>query len=314
MLGGGSSSSGTQIRTEQQLQERRRRLPSRYAFLDCVECHTPRLIFEHAIYQLRNPPPSQDNGSNVFPSTHTPTSGISENKAAATVSRKRKRMTTSPLDWNKCENVNEFVEWCRKICDTRDELDEFYETHGNHRAVPGSVSKHQNETRYLVLDRAERLRDTAPTLIPVLMRLQELVRLVCVNVLLILFSRIKYVPSVCEFVSWCTSGCNDSKRTVNDILFSAPLPFIPPLSLLLSYLIQHVSLCCVSTIATIMHTYIFLSPPSFFDIFIYSPIFLHVGSPSHLTLSFSPTSACICTSRINTSPLLLTFSTTIDGP
>lgn len=87
-------------------------------------------------------------------------------------------MATSPLDWNKCENVNEFVEWCRKICDTKDELDEVHGTHGNHRPVSGSISKHQNETRYLVLDRAERLRDTAPTLIPVLMRLQELVCLI----------------------------------------------------------------------------------------------------------------------------------------
>ncbi|KAF9141862.1 Origin recognition complex subunit 5 [Mortierella sp. GBA39] len=183
MLGGGSDSgsSSTQIQSEQQLQELRRRLPSRYAFLDCVECHTPRLIFEHAIYQLRNPPPSQDKGSIVLPSTHTPTAGMNEKKEAATVSRKRKRVTTSSLDWNKCENVNEFVEWCRKICDTKDELDEFHETHGNHRAVSRSISKHQNETRYLVLDRAERLRDTAPTLISVLMRLQELTgRNICV--------------------------------------------------------------------------------------------------------------------------------------
>ncbi|KAG9072262.1 Origin recognition complex subunit 5 [Linnemannia hyalina] len=183
MLGGGSDSgsSSTHIQSEQQLQELRRRLPSRYAFLDCVECHTPRLIFEHAIYQLRNPPPSQDKGSIIFPSTHTPTAGMSEKKEATTVSRKRKRMTTSPLDWNRCENVNDFVEWCRKICDTKDELDEFHETHGNHRVVSGSISKHQNETRYLVLDRAERLRDTAPTLISVLMRLQELTgRNICV--------------------------------------------------------------------------------------------------------------------------------------
>ncbi|KAF9295752.1 Origin recognition complex subunit 5 [Linnemannia elongata] len=188
VLGGGSSSSSSssdsissQIRSEQHLQERRRRLPSRYAFLDCVECHTPRLIFEHAIYQFRNPPPSQDKGSKAFSSTHTTTTGTSDNKVAATVSRKRKRVATSPLDWNKCENVNEFVEWCRKICDTKDELDEVHETHGNHRPVSGSISKHQNETRYLVLDRAERLRDTAPTLIPVLMRLQELTgRNICV--------------------------------------------------------------------------------------------------------------------------------------
>ncbi|KAF8936636.1 Origin recognition complex subunit 5 [Haplosporangium gracile] len=178
--GGGSNSSSNQNRPEQRLQEQRRHLPSRYAFLDCVECHTPRLIFEHAIYQLCNPPPSQDKGSTALPSIHTPTTKTSEKKEAAG-SRKRKRVTNNPLDWNKCENVNEFVEWCRKICDTKDELDDFNETRGNHRTVPGSISKHQNDTRYLVLDRAERLRDTAPTLIPVLMRLQELTgRNICV--------------------------------------------------------------------------------------------------------------------------------------
>ncbi|KAG0296607.1 Origin recognition complex subunit 5 [Linnemannia gamsii] len=175
VLGGGNQSE-----SEQQ-QQCRRRVPSRYAFLDCVECHTPRLIFEHAIYQLRNPPPSKDKGSRLHTQNGAAAAGTSEkNETAATSgTRKRKRVTYSPLEWNKCENVNEFVEWCRKICDTKDEIDEV-EMNGSER-TGSSCSKHQNETRYLVLDRAERLRDTAPTLIPVLMRLQELTgRNICV--------------------------------------------------------------------------------------------------------------------------------------
>ncbi|KAG0322196.1 Origin recognition complex subunit 5 [Linnemannia gamsii] len=174
VLGGGNQSQSEQQR------QRRRRLPSRYAFLDCVECHTPRLIFEHAIYQLRNPPPSQDKGSRFLTQNATAAAGTSEKEVAETSgTRKRKRVTHNPLEWNKCENVNEFVEWCRKICDTKDEIDEV-EMSDSQRTGPGS-SKHRNETRYLILDRAERLRDTAPTLIPVLMRLQELTgRNICV--------------------------------------------------------------------------------------------------------------------------------------
>ncbi|KAG0277070.1 Origin recognition complex subunit 5 [Linnemannia exigua] len=167
--------------------EPERRRPSRYAFLDCVECHTPRLIFEHAIYQLRNPPPTQEKGPTLS------SIGAGKKEAAEgtlTGFRKRKRVTHSPLEWNKCDNVNEFIEWCRKICDTQDDETDNTSSSGNqssqspghhHYQRPSTSSKHQNETRYLVLDRAERLRDTAPTLIPVLMRLQELTgRNICV--------------------------------------------------------------------------------------------------------------------------------------
>ncbi|KAG0322856.1 Origin recognition complex subunit 5 [Dissophora globulifera] len=89
--------------------------------------------------------------------------------SAETESRKRKRRATiDDAPWDKCENVNEFVEWCRKLCDQDSTADD-------------GRTRGPQETRYIVLDRAERLRDSAPTLIPVLMRLQELTgRNICV--------------------------------------------------------------------------------------------------------------------------------------
>ncbi|CAO3573640.1 unnamed protein product [Mortierella alpina] len=167
--------------------------PSRYAFLDCVECHTPRLIFEHAIYQLQNAPKktrlttcveSQQEHGTLDSMRHSSLSTTREEAQAQASSttrpgrepRKRKRALSheQPI-WSKCENVNEFVEWCRKICDSDSTTTQ--EASG---VAPGGSSR-QNDTRYLVLDRAERLRDTAPALIPVLMRLQELTgRNVCV--------------------------------------------------------------------------------------------------------------------------------------
>ncbi|KAG0259398.1 Origin recognition complex subunit 5 [Mortierella polycephala] len=165
--------------------------PSRYAFLDCVECHTPRLIFEHAIYQFRNAPketclsktgPSSSSSSGNIQGSLKVTmgdvrqggnTGIANDK-----SRKRKRPSTRINHaWDKCENINEFVEWCRRICD--DDVDT--ESADAEQQDEQRPPRGQHDTRYLVLDRAERLRDTAPTLIPVLMRLQELTgRSICV--------------------------------------------------------------------------------------------------------------------------------------
>ncbi|KAF9283410.1 Origin recognition complex subunit 5 [Mortierella alpina] len=168
--------------------------PSRYAFLDCVECHTPRLIFEHAIYQLQNAPKTTrltttcaesqlKQGAlagSLGSSSRTTNDEVQElvpNTArTAKEPRKRKRALSheQPV-WNKCENVNEFVEWCRKICDS-----DTSEAQATPTAAQGRSSRH-HDTRYIVLDRAERLRDTAPALIPVLMRLQELTsRNICV--------------------------------------------------------------------------------------------------------------------------------------
>ncbi|KAI9238731.1 hypothetical protein MVEG_05225 [Podila verticillata NRRL 6337] len=167
--------------------------PSRYAFLDCVECHTPRLIFEHAIYQFRNPPlspPTTLPKPKIEISTEQDSlnQGTGEQEAEeGSISNKRKNTTrgdtrkkqktgiaiTNEHIWDKCENINEFVEWCRKICD-QDDMDDSNNTSQD-------VGPAGKDTRYLVLDRAERLRDTAPTLIPVLMRLQELTgRNICV--------------------------------------------------------------------------------------------------------------------------------------
>ncbi|KAF9975244.1 Origin recognition complex subunit 5 [Actinomortierella ambigua] len=220
---------------------------SRYAFLNCVECHTPRLIFEHAIYQFQNrpqpfrprssrlcpqplPPQSQqqkqhqqesadgEEKSNHDDSHHNPQDGsdagsrkhprpvedgdenaaehdadtpmtspphASSNRKQAKKAKQGSEAITMTLklrerDWNKCENVNEFVEWIRRICDSTDPADvDDDEEQGQEEMKKGS--KATNETRYLVLDRADRLRETAPSLLPVLMRLQQLTgRNVCV--------------------------------------------------------------------------------------------------------------------------------------
>ncbi|KAF9355582.1 Origin recognition complex subunit 5 [Mortierella sp. AD094] len=167
--------------------------PSRYAFLDCVECHTPRLIFEHAVYQFRSTPQQKplsvclaQSADQIRATTKDPPSigATSTGKRAKSTivaergTRKRKwPMAHEDVSWEKCENINEFVEWCRKICD--DEPGSSESTSGKKQEL--SRRKGQHDTRYLVLDRAERLRDTAPTLIPVLMRLQELTgRNICV--------------------------------------------------------------------------------------------------------------------------------------
>lgn len=118
-------------------------------------------------------------------------SGEKDEQDEETISNKRRKALTTKGDtrkrqkagatnnneqiWDKCENINEFIEWCRKICDQDDTGDS-----GNISEDVGRPAG-KKDTRYLVLDRAERLRDTAPTLIPVLMRLQELTgRNICV--------------------------------------------------------------------------------------------------------------------------------------
>lgn len=154
------------------------RSPSRYAFLDCVECHTPRLIFEHAIFQFRNAPKQLSAtflNRNAQRSSHSQPTGTQpkQSRGGDKGSRKRRRnVVDQDLLWDKCENVNEFVEWCRKVCD-EDPPQDVDRSKGIGTQDPQGI---QQETRFLVLDRAERLRDSAPDLIPVLMRLQELVR------------------------------------------------------------------------------------------------------------------------------------------
>ncbi|KAF9895888.1 hypothetical protein BX616_008619, partial [Lobosporangium transversale] len=204
--------------------------PSHYAFLDCIECHTPRLIFEHAIYQFRHPPSvrwrypadlhSQQQADQIMDgyahAQHTAeadqsgsgSSRSSSNEDGSSPSQdpqmsdgsgrkdidtgttlvkngegRRKRkwiqdeiITSGPPTWDKCENINEFVEWCRRICADGNDGQGHASIHakGSAYSEEQRQRKGQHDTRYLVLDRAERLRDNAPTLIPVLMRLQEL--------------------------------------------------------------------------------------------------------------------------------------------
>ncbi|KAG0050192.1 Origin recognition complex subunit 5 [Gryganskiella cystojenkinii] len=161
--------------------------PSRYAFLDCVECHTPRLLFEHAIYQFKSPPKSSHIRSRSHVTATDATDETSTTTTTKTGSRKRQRPSSKhqehdTIQWERCENVNEFVEWCRRICDQNDnENDAGAGDETESQEHPQQRPKGVKDTRYLVLDRAERLRDTAPSLIPVLMRLQELTgRNICV--------------------------------------------------------------------------------------------------------------------------------------
>ncbi|GAA5812658.1 hypothetical protein MFLAVUS_006115 [Mucor flavus] len=86
-------------------------------YVNCVECFTPRLLFEHAFNQLIHHQPSFRNG----------------------YTSKRK-----------IDNIQQFVKAIRETF------------------IPGS------QTRYLILDRAERLRDMPGTILPVLLRLSEL--------------------------------------------------------------------------------------------------------------------------------------------
>ncbi|KAF9166188.1 Origin recognition complex subunit 5 [Actinomortierella ambigua] len=204
---------------------------SRYAFLNCVECHTPRLIFEHAIYQLRNrpqsfrplssrlcqqqrtslhqPPHQQHSGEvdmegvdnrgpqdGIVPGSQKHPRADEDGDGSVTppcTSRRRitkksrqateaiaQTLTLRERGWDKCENVNEFVEWIRQICDSTDPADQDEEEE-DEQEDGKKLGRKTNETRYLVLDRADRLRETAPSLLPVLMRLQQLTgRNVCV--------------------------------------------------------------------------------------------------------------------------------------
>ncbi|RUS17862.1 origin recognition complex subunit 5-like protein [Endogone sp. FLAS-F59071] len=91
-----------------------------FALVNCVECHTPRLIFEHALNQLTDTVPGHANGYRGYA---------------------------------RCDTLGDFVVKLGEVCD---------------------IAEGVGETRYLILDRAERLRDMSPTLIPVLLRLREL--------------------------------------------------------------------------------------------------------------------------------------------
>jgi len=90
-----------------------------FAHVDCIECFTPRLLFERALDQL-----------------------------TGTVPQARTDWTT----FARCDAPADFFRHLRRL-----------------EATPPV-------TRYIVFDRAERLRDLGPTVLPALLRLQELVR------------------------------------------------------------------------------------------------------------------------------------------
>ncbi|KAG0174200.1 Origin recognition complex subunit 5 [Apophysomyces sp. BC1021] len=115
-------------------------LPRDYwAFNNCVECYTPRMLFEHTVNQWCNWTPS-------FENQYT---GVC-----------------------KIDNIHQFV----KVIQDGVVIN-------NKKCLLGK------ETRYMILDRAERLRDMPSTILPVLLRLSEVSRR---NVCVILLSNIVF--------------------------------------------------------------------------------------------------------------------------
>lgn len=100
-----------------------------WAFINCIECHTPRMLFEHTINQWCDWTPSYENKY----------TGV-----------------------RRIDNIHQFVKAIQEGVALDDER---------------TVQFGDSETRYLVLDRAERLRDMGSTLIYSLLRLAEMVML-----------------------------------------------------------------------------------------------------------------------------------------
>lgn len=97
-----------------------------WAMINCVECYTPRMLFEHALNQWCGWIPSRQN-------------------QFKTICR--------------ADNVHQFV----RVIQDGVEIDE-----------DTKIRLGDDETRYLILDKAERLRDMGANLLPVLVRLSEL--------------------------------------------------------------------------------------------------------------------------------------------
>lgn len=98
-----------------------------WAMVNCVECYTPRMLFEHALNQWCGWVPSRQN-------------------QFKTVCR--------------VDNIHQFV----KVIQDGVEIGQ-----------DTTIRLGDDETRYLILDKAERLRDMGANLLPVLVRLSELV-------------------------------------------------------------------------------------------------------------------------------------------
>ena len=98
--------------------------------MNCVECFSARLIYEHILYKLQD---DQQQTSAAFP---------------------------------RCDNMTDFVRTLQQAISEKDL---------------------ENETFYIILDKAERLRDMKANILPVFLRLQEITRL---NISVIMISDI----------------------------------------------------------------------------------------------------------------------------
>ncbi|KAJ2961192.1 hypothetical protein NQZ79_g3495 [Umbelopsis isabellina] len=112
-----------------------------WAYINCIECHTPRMIFEHAVNEWCNWVPSWEN----------------QFRSIARI-----------------DSLNDFLCVLKEGVPINEQATEFIG---------------DSETRYLILDRAERLRDVASTILPVLLRLSEVSHR---NICVILLSTIVY--------------------------------------------------------------------------------------------------------------------------
>lgn len=91
-----------------------------YAMINCIECHSLRLLFEHIVNALAAWDPDWSNGISA---------------------------------WKRIDSIDVFVST----------LQELFQ------------NQKSRSSKYIILDKAERLRDMPPTLIPVLLRLGELI-------------------------------------------------------------------------------------------------------------------------------------------
>ncbi|RUP46607.1 hypothetical protein BC936DRAFT_146738 [Jimgerdemannia flammicorona] len=124
-------------------------LPHRFAFINCVECHTPRLVFEHTLNQLTGTVPSHANGYRGFAKCDSLADFVVKLGEVGTM------IVRCGMQVHVCPNLKTLY-----LFDSLQLL--------------RPISNQPRDTPQ-ILDRAERLRDMSPTLIPVLLRLRELV-------------------------------------------------------------------------------------------------------------------------------------------
>ena len=115
-----------------------------FALINCIECFTPRLLYESILLQLEHCDNSGDNF--IYP---------------------------------RCENMNAFIRLLK------------YQI---------KEQEHGNETVYIVLDKAERLRDMDAHVLPAFLRLQELTQCnICVVMISeIVWEKFRFGTGFCE--------------------------------------------------------------------------------------------------------------------